>query len=211
MHTISTTARFLSLFGVGLVLCLAQPGTAGEAQPARGIFVTENYTLTFHVPRGLTFCPLPKDFVGSDHGTVLFLTKPQNCGGAGYPSSDRVFSPDPPRIQVFYAYWMGEDEPPKPACASIGRVRFLGTRHNLCQSREGGKLRISIAGRYDADIAAEAQFALVTTPRRLRSDLATFKAILASTQTCVATIHLDNGKTESYGHGAACPAEGKFF
>lgn len=211
MHTVFLTARYLALVGIGLALCLARQGMASEPQPAHGIFLTDAYTLTFHVPPGLSYCPLPKDFTGSDHGTVLFLVKPKTCGGAGYPSSSRGFTSNPSRIEIFYAYWMGEDEPPKPPCHRIGRVRFLGVRHNLCQSRQDGMLRIGIAGRYNADVEAEAQFALVTTPRRLRQDLVTFKALLASTKTCIATIHPDTGKAYSYGHGTACPSQGKFF
>ena len=69
------------------------------------VYVSPNYNLSFRSPPGAYYCPLPKGWVGSDHGTILFLQRPARCGGAGYPSSSRGFEPAGlSRIDVYYGY-----------------------------------------------------------------------------------------------------------
>ena|SRR5215472_294217 len=57
--------------------------------PAPGLYVTSNYGLMAKIPKGLTYCPLPEGWEGSDHGTVLFIEPPSGC----IPSSLCVLIP----------------------------------------------------------------------------------------------------------------------
>ena len=96
-------ALFLILFGLVLVLpALARdrrPPRPVKSEPAIGDFTSVNYPMTFKAPASAFFCPLSPDWVGSDHGTTVFLARPKACYGAGYPSSSRGFEPgDFPRI-----------------------------------------------------------------------------------------------------------------
>ena len=106
--------------------------------PTPPIFVAGDYALTFHTPPDTTTCALPADFVGSNHGTVIFLQPPKDCGGVGYPSSSRSFSENVPRIEVFYAYWLGDPGTgPKPCHRVIGRIQFIAKARKLCPDRSG--------------------------------------------------------------------------
>ena len=178
-------------------------------RPAPPVFVTENYALTFRSPEHTTYCPLAPDWVGSDHGTTLFLTPPRECGGAGYPSSSRAFSPNGPRLEVYYGY-LDADEPLPPCRHAIGRFKLVGRLRPLCQSTEDGMLRISIDARYTADSSAEVEVAVVTNPQRLQSDLQALKLLSASLRPCRVSWSSD-GKPGSMGTGRACPAGGRFF
>src|SRR5271156_6676533 len=82
--------------------------------PAPSLYVTENYALTFRTPPHTTICALPDSWVGSDHGTVIFLAPPRSCGRPGFPSSSRGFRGNVPRIEVYYAYRV--EETPAPSC-----------------------------------------------------------------------------------------------
>jgi hypothetical protein len=205
-------------FAVAIAITWAASATAtppvNHPKLAPAQFTTDQYGLTFHVPNRATYCPLPKDWVGSDHGTVVFLERPTRCGGAGYPSSGRGFDPgDASRFELFYAYWMGEDEPPDPPCHRVGRTLFMGKNRPICESREGGVITRTISARYFTDIEAKAYFSLVTRPQRLSTDMAAFRSAAASFRTCTAIWHDPQHKTKDFttGHGPLCPRDGRWF
>ena len=173
-------------------------------------YTTHNFGLTFRVPREATYCPLPKNWVGSDHGTTVFLEAPRRCGGVGYPSSSRWFEPRSlARMELFYAYWMGEDEPPDGPCHKVGSTIFLGARRAVCEERKGGSVIRTIKARYFADEEAQAILILITRAARLQSDMETFRATAASFRTCKLVWHAPKG-TFTMGHGAPCPRSGWF-
>src|SRR5687767_6170802 len=140
MAFLRTMARWLPFLCVPLLMFAGPSGYApaatdgSEPQPAPRQYMTGMYGLTFAVPDGATYCPLPEDWIGSDHGTTIFLERPGACGGSGYPSSSRDFASDPARISLFYAYWMGEDEPPPPPCKGVGSISFLGEARPICET-----------------------------------------------------------------------------
>lgn len=180
--------------------------------PTPPIFNAGDYALTLHTPRGATTCPLPANWEGSNHGTVMFLQPPHTCGGVGYPSSDRSFSDDVPRIEVFYAYWLGDPGTGPPACRRVvGHTSFVGRIRKVCQRRQGRMLRVTVNARYTADSPAWIEIALVTTQQRLRHDLTAFRAVTSSLKSCRVTWSNSNGKSGSYGDGEPCPADGRFF
>jgi hypothetical protein len=194
---------------IALVLAAASLSTPIPTPP---IFVAGDYALTFRAPPNTTTCPLPADWAGSNHGTVVFLRPPKECGGVGYPSSSRSFSEDVPRIEVFYAYRIGDPGGgPEPCRKVVGTIKFVAQARQLCQTRRGQDLRISVSARYTADAPAWVELTLVTTPEHLGVDLKTFRQLAGSVTPCKVLFSGSDGKSGSFGVGSACPAEGKFF
>lgn len=193
-----------------LILACAFPALAGPPARAPGRYATYNYGLTFRVPAGTSYCPLPRDWVGSDHGTTIFLERPRNCaGGAGYPSISRG-PEEGARIWIYYAYWMGEDERPPPPCRRVGRLQFLGRDRPVCETGIAGFVRREVRARYTADIAAEASFTLVTRPSRLDRDMPAFAMLVRSARTCSAVWRTPGRRPFILGVGARCPPVGTF-
>lgn len=186
--------------------------SAPRAAPAA--FVSQQYGLTFRTPANSFYCALAKDWVGSDHGTVVFLAPPAACGGAGFPSSARGWDGSAPRIEVFYGYdLVDDDEKPTPApCDRIGRAAFLGAGAPLCRKRARGTVEVSVSGKYQADVPAEAVLTLVTSRRRLAGDLQAFEALLRSARTCSTVWRGGPGKTSfTTGSGPPCPRAASWF
>jgi hypothetical protein len=183
-------------------LLLAAALVASAAAPKS--YVTQNYNLRFLSPPRTMICPLPKDWVGSDHGTTLFLSTPGECGPAGYPSSGRSSSIDAPRIDVYYGYWLGEDAAPVP-CRALGAMNLLGQRRPLYRIDEHGKVRVEAHARYHAYGDAELTVGLVTTPDRLDADLRTLRAFAATVRTCQVIWFDRRGRRQVAGAGSPCP------
>lgn len=179
-------------------------------RPAPAVFVTSNHGLTFHSPPGARYCPLPKGWVGSDHGTELVLAGGQ-CAPAGYPSSGRTAeSTDTALIAVFYGHDVdeGEDEPrPRPPCDKVAAVRLLGAERPVCRRLDEGRDYYEVAAKYRADGGREAIVSLYTTPARLEADLETLRAFAATVQACRTEWMIK----EHVGAGAPCPKDGRFF
>jgi len=184
-------------------LLLAVTVALGKPVPAPLEYVTQNYDLRFRSPPHLTICPLPDDWTGSDHGATLFLVPPDKCGGAGYPSSDRGFTPDRPRVEVFYAFRDAEDAPPF-RCHAVGWAKLLGRWRHTCRTEDGDDVRIGVRALYTAGETAEVDVDLVTSPRRLSTDLRTFRRLAATIQTCTSTWSDQNGAHKE-GQGPTCP------
>ncbi|HWE46562.1 MAG TPA: hypothetical protein VG407_11085 [Caulobacteraceae bacterium] len=195
-----------------VALAFAAVAAAASPRPTPNAFVSEQYGLTFQTPSGSSYCALSDDWVGSDHGTVIFLTPPTRCYGTGYPSSGRGFDGDPSRIEVFYAYYTAdEDEDTPPPCDQVGQVIFLGEVRPLCRTLSGQRAEVSVSARYEADIPAEAILTLVTSPDRLRNDLRKFETLLKSAMTCTATWRDNKGIFFKTGSGPACPNDARYF
>jgi hypothetical protein len=183
---------------------LAAAALASAPAPAPRAYVTQNYELRFLSPSHSTICPLPDGWVGSDHGTTIFLSPPAECGGYGYASSDRGSTPDQPRIEVYYSYWndVGESH---QNCRATGRVNLLGRRLRTCRTDVSGDVRIEAHALYRADSIAELNITLVTTPARLAADLRTFRAFTATVRTCSVGWFDKTGTAYRAGSGPACP------
>ena len=193
-----------------LVATIAAPVRAAAPQEAHGIFVSRSYALTFTVPRGLTYCRVPGDWAGSDHGTVLFLLPPTSCGDVGFASMARGFEPATvPRIEVYYGRTNGihHAEP----CLDVGRIRFLGRVRPLCRSAWRDMATREVRGLYVADDETEAVFTLVSYPSRLRRDLAVFRALTATVRVCAVPWQDAEGRPRIEGSGRSCPMEGDFY
>lgn len=183
----------------------------GEAKTAPAEFKTPLYGLTFRVPRSATYCPLPKDWIGSDHGTTIFLEKFARCDGAGYPSSSRSVEPDDiANISIYYDYRMGEDERPAPRCHGVGTILFLGARRAVCEERDGRRITRWVTARYRADIEAEATLTLTTRANRLPSDMAVFTRTAQTVRTCKSVWRERKGRF-AIGQGPLCPKAARWF
>jgi len=177
---------------------------------ALGEFASVNYAITFIAPARTTYCPLADNWTGSDHGTVIFLERPRVCLGAGYPSSNRGFEPSVPRIEVYYGYDLGNDADrtaTAPKCHRVGRLTVLGSSHALCRTPDPHRMVLWSRGTYFAGSAAEVVLTLVTTSRRLDTDLSKFRAFAATVRTCKSFERDAKGKTFSWGVGPRCPKE----
>lgn len=187
----------------------------GVPTPAPAVFRSIDKNLTFPAPFDSTYCPLPADWVGSDHGTTVFLVPPSSCGGAGYPSSSRGAG-EAPRIHVYYGYDTADEafkSPPAP-CEEIGRIVVLGHDRPLCIIRDGARAEVRVetpymAEGYEADIDSDAVFTLATSSDRLTRDLETFRALVAGTGTCNRP-DIDGG-VRYPSQRPDCPAEAVFF
>jgi hypothetical protein len=204
------TSAAARLVPIALLILAPAASLGAPPRPVPPVYATHNYVLTFRTPPGATHCPLPAGWIGSDHGTTVFLERPRDCGaGAGYPSTSRSFAPgNVARINLFYVYRPIDPMPPV-RCRRVGRLVLLGRARPLCRTDEAGMIRLSAEAPYRADIAAEATMTLVTRPARLATDLATFRRVAASLRTCRATWRGRRGRV-SYGSGRPCGRAGTF-
>ena len=198
-------AAFVTFLGLGTA------AFAGGAVPAPAVFVSANKFLTFHSPAGGLICPLPKDWVGSDHGTTIFLASPGDCGGTGFPSSSRAFSIDAPRIDVYYQYWSSDPPTPPPRCRRpVGRMTLFGKNRPLCRRTDGRMIELYTSAGYMADLRAWVELSVLTTPKRLKADLNVLRQVTASVEPCRQTWTID-GQSTVFGTGKECPKDGRFF
>ncbi|HEY2706694.1 MAG TPA: hypothetical protein VGI95_01465 [Caulobacteraceae bacterium] len=166
------------------LLVLAQRAEATAALPAPSLYVTHNHGLAIVIPQGLTYCPLPPDWVGSDHGVDLYLAPPANCGDAGYPSSDRDATPRTPMIEVFYEF-NTDDYVDRPRCRTPVRLRTLGRWVRACRRTQDGWTVLEahptyFVGREPHDLV----LTLTTTEARYVADLASFVALARGVRAC---------------------------
>ena len=199
---------WIGLAAVQLVISVAR---ADGPLPAPRRYVTPNYGLTFSTPAGSSYCPLPEGWVGSDHGTTVFLDRPEACGGAGYPSIDRGFSAAlTPRIEVFYAHWMGEDEPAPPHCNVDGWAILMEQRRAICRRQRDGMITEDIRARYGAGGNNQVIVTLVTTQAKRERGIAALRALTATMRNCARRFKYSAGKSGVVGIGRPCPAGGCF-
>jgi len=193
-------------------LAMVAVAYAGPPESAPPVFVSVSHALTFRAPSGTLICPLPKNWVGADHGTMLFLVSPGRCGEAGFPSGSRSFDRNTPRIEVYYQYWLDDPPTPPPRCKHpVGSMSLFGKARPLCQSRKDGMIETSSTAGYMADSRTWVEVSLQTPPNRLKADIEVLKQVAASIQTCRETWSMNNGRSGAFGVGKPCPIEGKFF
>jgi hypothetical protein len=193
-----------------LALLLAAAVASTKPVPAPPVFVTNIHALTFQSPAHVWVCPLQADWQGSDHGTVLFLTRPTACLGTGFPSDARNISDDKlvPEIEVYYGY---DDVDPPSRCNKVGTTRLMNAMHLLCRKTVEGGVQVTVESAYMADIASLVEITLTTTTARLAQDLPVLRAVAATVAPCKATDYDAHNKPELFGTGAICPRKGQYF
>jgi hypothetical protein len=209
---------YRSLAAILLVILLSASAQPAEPKsevtpprPAPPLFATVNYGIMASIPPGLTYCPLPSDWVGSDHGTGIYLTPPAGCHRyEGYPSSGRGETESVPTISLYYAYnavdeidlpsYFGpprnESELMKLTCedsqiAAPNGLTLLGKPAVGCRYDHGDQVRVTMAQLYSLETSklheapdCELVMTLTTTRPRLAKDLRIFGAITKSISVC---------------------------
>ena len=204
--------RWIAIFAAlaGPALAAPLPAKRLPPLPVPAVFVTQAHGLTFRTPQTATYCPLPSDWVGSDHGTFMFLRPPHACHGAGFPSTARGAEPDGlPTIDIFYSYW--DEDMQAPKCRADGQATLFHRPVRLCRSTNHGMVSLGATARYEADAPSEVTITLTARPDEIGRYVETFKTMTASLRTCSATWRDNNRKTFTVGTGAPCPKDGKFF
>jgi len=196
-----------ALLLAAFVVLIGSPVVATKVPPkaAIGTFSSVNYAITFTAPARTSFCPIPDDWEGTDHGTLIFLEPPRFCEGVGYPSSSRGFEPNVPRFEVYYGNAPEEYETDPPKCLRVGSLKLLGAARALCRSPDRNRLVLWSRTTYPAISMAEIVLTLVTTPGRLARDLSRFRKFAATVRTCKQFDARLKGKATRWGVGARCP------
>jgi len=167
------------------LFALADAATARAAPaPAPPLYVTHNQGLAIAIPQGLTYCPLPSDWVGSDHGVELYLTPPSRCGGAGYASSGRDATPQTPAFEVYYEF-NTSDYVDRRRCVAPVRLTLFGRPARACRRRDGGWITVEARANYA--VAGEAHdlvLSLRTAPARYAADMSRFRAFAKGIRAC---------------------------
>ncbi len=171
-----------------IALLLAGASGPYPSQPAHGRYASQSYALAFPSLRGTWTCPIPPDWTGSDHGTILFLTPPVRCYGIGFPSIARGFEPGTtPRIEVYYDRTFIDDGiRPLTArsCRRIATAHLFGSERPVCAMKaKVGLKTVRIASLYHQE-EYEVELRLVTTPARYRRDFATLQLLASVIGTC---------------------------
>jgi len=168
------------------LVALAQAAVAPDGPVAAPpLYVTHNQGLAIRVPRGLTYCPLPADWVGSDHGVTLYLAPPARCGGAGYPSSDRDATPDTPAIDVYYEI-NTDDYVDHRKCRERVPFQLFGRPARACKRKRDAW--IEVEARADYRVGQEPHdlvLTLHTSPERYSADLAAFRSFAKGVRACL--------------------------
>lgn len=213
MARVRWTAPKVLAGAVSLALAGLFPSLAAEPapRPAPPIFGTQQYALVADIPPGLTYCPLPANWNGSDHGTQVYLVPPDQCGEPrGYSSSMRTPASFVPSIEIFYNRNIAvihrddrQDSPPETnaeladqMCGDVYAplppgIVLLGTPAAGCRADQDGIATFQAMVLYaNADSPANKPdrvliVSLETTPDRLRSDLAIFTWIAARIRVCI--------------------------
>lgn len=210
--------QWAALVAAPLAVLLPSALFAAAPRPTPPAFATPQYGLTFRTPPGATYCPLPRDWGGSDHGTVVFLERPRACGEIGFASSSRDFSPANVAFVSLYYGYVTDDSPP-PHCQVTGRLALLGRVRPICRDRARGMIWLRVATTYVSDrhmtrsgVPSEAVLTLVTRTSRLARDLIVFRRLAASLRTCSSVWTRDDGRPPfAVGVGARCPARAIWF
>ncbi len=199
------------------------------ARGAPAALATAEYGLTARVPRGSYYCAISSDWVGPDHGRVLYLRPPAACDSAGYGVAA---SPEPlPLLSLSYAYNVAEGdfgdrsgERPGRTDAEIAGaycvrpqalagVTLLGRPAVGCRQLSSDTVEVTaIAGyflnRSPADPGdvpdAQVTVTLRTTRARIATEWPIFVAFTGSVAQCAAEWRSDQpGDTTTFWVGAA--------
>lgn len=197
-------------------------------RPAPPVFVTQQYGLIADIPPGLTYCPLPTDWTGSDHGTQIYLVPPDGCAEAhGYTSSARIPASFVPSVAIFYGRNVAdlhradrEDSPPETntelaeqMCGDVyaplpREIILLGMPAAGCRADQDGVATIQamvLYGTGDTPANQPDRFLIVsleTTPDRLKTDLPILQQIAAGIRVCTPSGSKANTPREACPEGA---------
>jgi hypothetical protein len=194
-------------------------------KPAPRIYVSHKFGLLMKLPSGLSFCALPREWAGSEDGTVLFLKPPSRCITTEADSSTvRPTSGFVPSITVSYRHNIGRyDEfdgeiPPSRTSEELAHqfcpdfsvsqdMRLLNRPALTCRlALNGNKVRIVLMSVYDS-AKSTLLVSLVTTKERVESDRKVLGKVASAITAC--KVSPDDKELDGKGKskGPACPKE----
>jgi hypothetical protein len=187
-------------------------------KPAPRIYVSHKFGLMMKVPSGLSFCALPKEWAGSEEGTVLFLKPPSGCIATDADSSStaRPTAAFAPSITVSYRSNIGRYDhfdgeiPPSRTSEELARqfcpdfsvssdMKLFDQPALTCRlALNGDKVRIVLMSVYDS-ANSTLLVSLLTTKDRIASDRKILGKVASAISVC--KVSSDKGKTAV----PACP------
>lgn len=190
-------------------------------KPAPRIYVSHKFGLMMKLPSGLSFCALPREWAGSEDGTVLFLKRPSGCLATDADSSStaRPVSGFVPSITVSYRSNIGRYDhfdgeiPPSRTSEELARqfcpdfsvspdMRLLDRPALTCRlALNGNKVRIVLMSVYDS-AKSTLLVSLVTTKERVDSD----RKVLGKVASAITACKVSSDQKEK-SKGPACPKE----
>ena len=186
------------------IAAVPQPA-ANSPKPAPRLYVSAQYGLAVNVPRGLSYCPLPKNWEGDEDGTVLFLSRPAECiNRPASDSSTRLTSASVPYITLRYRKNAGRsdnydgDIPPSQTALQLARqtcarpevstdFKLFGQPAVACSSKlSGDNVRLTLLGLFDSGKKL-LLLDLHTTASRLDADSKILASLTGGVLACTAT------------------------
>lgn len=173
-------------------------------KPAPPVYVTSQFGLAVQIPKGLSYCPLPKYWSGTEDGTVLFLDSPADCvenpTGA---SSTRRTSTFVPYVALRYRRNVGrkdnfDEVPPAQSTMELAeqvcarpevsaQFKLLGQPAVSCRSElSGDNVRLVLLSLFDSRKKL-LLLDLHTTRQRLTADTKILEALAAAVTECKPT------------------------
>jgi len=199
---------------------LGSPQDKPASRPPKSappLYVSQKFKLSFKVPAGLSYCPLPRKWSGAEEGTVLFLEAPSACLDNGAASSStRLIAGFVPSVTVYYRTNAGRydnfdgDIPPLRSTEELARqfcpnpsrsdLSLLGQTAFTCRvALSGNKVR-TILATLDGAAGKILVVTLLTTQDRFAKDQQVFETIASAITACP----LVSRKTDN--DMLACPA-----
>jgi hypothetical protein len=192
-------------------------------KPAPRIYVSDKFGLMMKLPSGLSFCALPKEWTGSEDGTVLFLKPPSGCITTEADSSTaRPISGFVPSITVSYRSNIGRYDhfdgeiPPSRTSEELAHqfcpdfsvspdMRLLGQPALTCRlALNGNKVRIVLMSVYNS-AKSTLLVSLVTTKDRLKSDRKVLGKVASAITACKVSSDDKERDDKEKSKGPVCP------
>jgi hypothetical protein len=192
-------------------------------KPAPRIYVSDKFGLMMKLPSGLSFCALPKEWAGSEDGTVLFLKPPSGCITTEADSSTaRPVSGFVPSITVSYRSNIGRYDhfdgeiPPSRTSKELAHqfcpdfsvspdMRLFGQPALTCQlALNRNKVRIVLMSIYDS-AKSTLLVSLVTTKDRLKSDRKVLGKVASAITACKVSPDDKEWDDKEKSTGPVCP------
>lgn len=175
---------------------------SGSSKHAPHHYVSQKFGLMIKVPSGLSFCPLPSEWAGSEEGTVLFLKPPSSCLDVKADSSTtRPTSGFTPSITIYYRGNVSKYDPfdgKIPASATSEELArqycpdfFISPDLKLFDQHavtcrfelHSNRVRIVLMSLYDSTNNA-LMISLLTTKDRLEADKRVLAKLSSSISAC---------------------------
>ena len=196
------TKTILLLIAAMLANAQQRPPASYPPKPAPQIYVSQKFGLALKVPSGLSYCPLPKKWMGAEQGTALFLEPPSACldSSDSVSSATRLISGFAPSVTVYYRANVGRYDnfdgniPPLRSSKELAGqfcpkplqsdLRLLDQPSYTCRmDLSRNRVRIILAALYNSEHKILV-VTLLTDKERLAKDQKAFEIIVSAITAC---------------------------